>query len=190
MTQSTWVEGKREERRPEFAPPAAYNEDNSSTRPRKQAKHHQEPKIVEPEPVLTEDSIISGLAFLKQMQYPYTGVPPAARASETLQKYEEEIEENDDGLRPPGETDMSQPPDTGTSRWRSVPTRGAEIAPPSCMEYYNNSSSKTHQRSGSNQRTDMSQSFSVGINQRKNAVNDNPSTSTKEESIRCKWNFS
>lgn len=190
MTQHSWVDQKREERKQEFAPPSAYLE-NDTSRPKKFARH-QEP-VVKPKPVISEDSIISGLAFMKQMQFPSpaAGLPPTP-----LKKSEYEIEDNDndDDLMPPGESEMPQPEES-TSRWRTIPTRGAEIAPPPCMEYYNNSSSsKTRQRGGSDQpRTNLFQSFSVGINQasqRKDPVGDKSSTDAKGETLRCKWDFS
>ncbi len=186
MTQDTWVDKKREERRQEFAPPAAYKESETS-RPKKFAKH-QEP-IADANPVISEDSIISGLAFMKQMQFPSPGIQPTP-----IRKYEDVTageEENDDDLMPPGETDEPQPGEITTSnRWRSMPSRrGAEIAPPPSMDYYNNGSSSNARRGVSSQRTDVSQSFSVGISQRKNVASDNHPSEAKE-AARSKWDFS
>ena len=179
MTQHSWVEKKREERKQEFAPPSAFTESDTS-RPRKFAKHQDQ--IIKAEPVISEDSIISGLAFMKQMQFPKSGVQPSPS-----NKYDEKDvaeEENDDDLMPPGETEPQTP--EPSSRWRSVPSRGAEIAPPSSMDYYNSSS--TARRGVSSHRTDVSQSFSVGINQRKNTGDDN--SSPAKEATRPKWDFS
>ncbi|XP_046654324.1 coiled-coil domain-containing protein 174-like isoform X1 [Daphnia pulicaria] len=183
MTQSSWVEKKREERKEEFAPPSAFTESTDTSRPRKFAKH-QDP-IIKTEPVISEDSIISGLAFMKQMQFPSrSGVQPSPPDRYDGKDVVAEEEENDDDLMPPGETDephVAEP----SSRWRSVPSRGAEIAPPSSMDYYNNSSAR---RGVSSHRTDVSQSFSVGINQRKNAGDDN--SSPAKGTTRPKWDFS
>ena len=54
--------------------------------------------------------------------------------------------------------------------------------------YYNNSSSSNVRRGVSSQRTNMSQSFTVGISQRKDAASDGPSEA--KEAIRSKWDFS
>ena len=188
MTQDTWVDKKREERKQEFAPPAAYKE-SETPRPRKFAKHQE--LIPDADPVISEDSIIAGLAFLKQMQFPSPGAQPALS-----RKYEENtavVEENDDDLMPPGETDESQPGEiTTSSRWRSMPSRrGAEIAPPPSMDYYNNSSSSNTRRGVySSQRTDMSQSFSVGMSQRKNVASGSHPPSEEKEASGSKWDFS
>lgn len=160
VTQHGWIEKKREERKQEFAPPSASVD---TSRPRKFAKH-QEP-ATKIDPVISEDSIISGLAFMKNMQFPYPGTQPAPSY-----KCEEDIdEENDDNLMPPGETDepeLSEP----SSRWRPVPSRGAEFAPPPSMDYYTHSSSATARRAVASQRTNVSESFSMGINQKKNVA--------------------
>lgn len=182
MTQTTWVEKKREERKQEFAPPTIYKESDASRPIRKFAQRQQEP-VIHPGPVISEDSIAAGLAFMKQMTTAHTAPLPEPRKIP-----KEEIEENDDGLMPPGESDVPQTVDV-SSRWRSVPSRGVEVAPPTNMDYYaNSSSSKTRHRGVSNQRTDVSESFSVGIKQRKNVIGDNPSTAKEEPP--SKWNLS
>lgn len=183
MTQHSWVEKKREERKQEFAPPSAFTESDTS-RPRKFAKH-QDP-IIKTETFISEDSIISGLAFMKQMQFPRSDVQPSPpNKYDGRHDVAEEEEENDDDLMPPGETDEPQTHET-KSRWRSQPSRGAEFPPPSSMDYYNNSSS-TARRGVSSHRTDVSQSFNVGINQRNNTGDNSLPT---KEATRPKWNFS
>ncbi|KAK4016075.1 coiled-coil domain-containing protein 174 [Daphnia magna] len=180
MSQHSWVEKKREERKQEFAPPSAFTE-NEMSRPRKFAKHQE--SATKTDPVITEDSIIAGLAYIRKMQFPFPGPQPSSS-----NKCEEDIdEENDDNLMPPGETDepqLSEP----SSRWRSVPSRGAEIAPPPSMDYYSNSSSTTARRSMPSQQTNVSESFSAGISERENVAGDNLSTG---KAARCpKWDFS
>lgn len=169
MTQHTWVEKRREERIQEFAPPSFYvDTKGSEPRPKKLAKHQE----VNPQPVISEDSIASGLAFFKQM--------PNSSSGPNVEQHCEE-EENDDDLMPPGEVGAPEPPPT-TSRWRPMSNRGVEIAPPPSMDYYNHiSSHKPRQRT--NQRVDVSESFTVGIRQRKN--DDRPSD-LKEAPH---WNF-
>ncbi|KZS11786.1 Coiled-coil domain-containing protein 174 [Daphnia magna] len=180
MSQHSWVEKKREERKQEFAPPSAFTE-NEMSKPRKFAKHQE--SATKTDPVITEDSIIAGLAYIRKMQFPFPGPQPSSS-----NKCEEDIdEENDDNLMPPGETDepqLSEP----SSRWRSVPSRGAEIAPPPSMDYYSNSSSTTARRSMPSQQTNVSESFSAGISERENVAGDNLSTG---KAARCpKWDFS
>ncbi|XP_057374445.2 LOW QUALITY PROTEIN: coiled-coil domain-containing protein 174-like [Daphnia carinata] len=180
MSQHSWVERKREERKQEFAPPSAFTE-NDTSRPRKFAKHQE--SATKTNPIMSEESIIAGLAFIRKMQFPCPGTQPSSS-----NKREEDIdEENDDNLMPPGETDdpqLSAP----SSRWRSVPSRGAEIAPPASMDYYSNSSSATARRSMPSERTNVAESFSAGISERRNVAGDN--LSTEKEARRPKWDFS
>ncbi|KAI9556970.1 hypothetical protein GHT06_016764 [Daphnia sinensis] len=181
MTQHSWIEKKREERKQEFAPPSAFTE-NDTSRPRKLAKHQE--STTRSDPIMTEESIIAGLAFIRNsMQFPFPGTQPSS-----TNKCEEDIdEENDDNLMPPGETDEPQL-SAPSSRWRSVPSRGAEIAPPPSMDYYSNSSSTTARRSVPSQRTNVSESFNAGISERKNVAGDN--LSTGKEARHPKWDFS
>ena len=181
MTQHSWVEKKREERKQEFAPPPAYMGSDTS-KPKRFANTQPEP-VVRPSPMISEDSIVSGLAFMKQMSTAGCGGSPTSFTAQ----HEEAIEENDDGLFPPGESDMPQSQEM-SSRWRSVPSRGVEVAPPTFMYYYNSPSSKARHRGVSSQRPDMSDSFSVGIKQRKNVIGDNPSTDKAEPP--SQWNSS
>ena len=128
MTQSTWVEKKREERLSEFAPPSTYFKDNSrkSTQP------------MDHKPVISEDSIAAGLAFMKQQKLPSSPIIP----KETY------VEEED--LLPPGENAEA------FTKWTP---RKAEIPPPASMDYYN-SSMKRH---SSSRQSNLAESFSIGI---------------------------
>ena len=95
MTQHSWVEKKREERKQEFAPPSAFTGSDTS-RPRKFAKH-QDP-IIKTETVISEDSIISGLAFMKQMQFPRSDVQPSPPNKYDGKHDVAEEEENDNSI--------------------------------------------------------------------------------------------
>jgi len=128
MTQSSWVEKNREERVSDFAPPSSYYKDNS--------KKSAAP--VKHEPVISEDSIMAGLAFMKTQTLP----SPSAVAEETY------VEEED--LLPPGENADTFP------RWTP---RKTEIPPPTSMDYYS-SSIKRH---SSSRQTNLAESFSMGI---------------------------
>jgi len=127
LTQSSWVEKKREERISEFAPPSAYSNDNS--------KKSAAP--VQRGPVISEDSITAGLAFMKQQKL---SSPPIIS--------EETAAEED--LLPPGENEDA------FSRWMP---RKTEIPPPSSMDYYS-SSTKKH---SSYKQPNLRESFSIGI---------------------------
>jgi len=164
MNQSTWVDKKRDERVNEFAPPSIYNAGGSSRPPNKAAARTRNPlpaaHTVEepPQPTITEESIIAGLALMKQM-HNFGGHSP-----QPVDEPEPE-EEDDEDLLPPGETVES----SSQHRWpSSKPTKGAAIPPPTSMDYYHNTSSTQSRGSNSTRRrNDMSESFKMGIQQTK-----------------------
>ena len=134
LTQSTWVEKKREERKKEFAPPCAYQSDRAGKTPVPQ--HRQ--------PVISEDSIAAGLAFIKHQQSFNSNV-------------QHEVVDLEEDLSPPGESlDMN-------SRWHPQMStcKKAAVPPPTSMDYYATSSYKNS--SFGNKRSDLSESFRMGL---------------------------
>lgn len=102
LSQSTWVEKKREERMPEFAPPS-YLRGKSTPTERERPDVHN--------PVISEDSIAAGLAFMKQQQQPVD--------------QELETDSGDENLLPPGES-------ADAAEYSKMQPRRAEIPPPNC----------------------------------------------------------
>lgn len=168
MNQSTWVDKKRDERVNEFAPPSIYNVGGSSRQQPNKAVARtrnpipQAPTVEEsPQPIITEESIIAGLAFMKQM----SGHSAAPQLVNVVTEPELEEDEDDEDLLPPGETCSSS---SQQHRWSSSkPTKGAAIPPPTSMDYYHNTSTRSRGSDPAHRRKDMSESFKMGIQQTK-----------------------
>ena len=170
LLQSHWVEKKREERPMEFAPPPAYSNASAAPVRHATARHQyppppsQAPKepSPEPRPILDDESITAGLAFMKNMFPVSSGIPaatPPARPDNVAssQSRLEEEEDDDDDLLPPGESPES-------SSYRPTHRSGAAIPPPTSMDYYNNTNAG---RRVASKRIDVAESFRQGLENRK-----------------------
>ena len=189
LTQTTWVEKKREERISDFAPPPSYADSNRppaarsrpvGRQPRPEAtagaSNEQEPQ---PTKILTEDSISAGLAFIKQQTSRVESRDQSPEQPVPGYDLSEEQEE--------AETSASQ-----SARWRPKPSRvpvadlrrGTEIPPPPSMDYYGDGN--THRRGvSSTKSSDVSQSMQMGMLSSGSLT----SHSSCEKAVDQRWNF-
>ena len=189
LTQTTWVEKKREERVSEFAPPPTYADSNRppSVRNRQGGRPPRQEATAgassEPElqltSILTEDSISAGLAFIKQQ---------TSRVEFRAQSPEQPVPGHDLSEEQE-EAEMST---SQSARWRPKPSRvpvadlrqGTEIPPPPSMDYYVDGNA--HRRGApSTQSSNVSQSMQMGMLSSGSLT----SHSSCEKAVDQRWNF-
>lgn len=165
MLQNTWVEKRREERPSEFAPPSTYDSGRSSTKGMREKRRPEKtttttgppipprPEALEPEEhsqatgTISEESIVAGLAFFKQMTCP---VSPQRKEPERAV-----VEDSsDDDLLPPGVESFPE-------------QRGAAIPPPASMDYYTFPSSSSKSAGRNQPKLDLTESFRQGLENRR-----------------------